>query len=302
MRVCLSQDTPSKLLNAYNKMEDFKNNFDKIKERLIESIPYMGNLKGKDWNKIEREYAKRLDCLQEGILVPKSLIDFVIASIHPKQDEIAQHYKQWICALNDMIDEAIGFSSKSQILTKQINKKITDLLTDIESIDTPNSDFKNILNELQVFNYLSECENIEVEQIEMKIESGKKIDYVVKVKSDKKRIGIEIMTMQGIRADKQDDDNSMNKFIIERIEKKYKDKVRDLTEIKELDNLLIFPIIEDQDGLEQFSLDISCEVSYPPHVPALKKGESGKCHFCLIPAKDYTTSKKDNEILSYMPA
>lgn len=282
-------------------MEDFKNNFDKIKECLIESIPNMGNLKGKDWKKIEREYAKRLDCLKEGILVSKSLIDFAIASMHPKQDATAQHYKQWICALNDMIDEAIEFSSKSQIL-KQINKKITDLLTDIENIDTPNSDFKNILNELLVFNYLSEYENIEVEQIEMKIESGKKIDYVVKVKSDKKRIGIEIMTMQGIRADRQDDDNSMNKFIIERIEKKYKDKVRDLTEITELDNLLIFPIIEDQDGLEQFSLDISCEVSYPPHVPALKKGESGKCHFCLIPAKDYTTSKKDNEILPYMPA
>lgn len=282
-------------------MEDFKNNFDKIKEYLIELIPYMGKLKGKDWNKIEREYSKRLDCLKEGILVPKSLIDFAIASIHPQQDEIAQHYKQWICALNDMIDESVGFSSKSQTLTKQIDKKITDLLTDIETIDDPNSNFKNILNELLVFNYLSEHENIEVEQIEMKIDSGKKIDYVVKVKSDKKKIGIEIMTIQGIRTDKQDDDDSMNEFIIERIEKKYKDKVRDLIEIKELDDLRIFPIIEDQDGLEQFSLDISCELSYLPHVPALNKDESGICHFCLIPAKEYTASKKNNDILLYMP-
>lgn len=286
--------------------EEFISNFDTIKAFLIKSIPYMRNIKAKEWDCIKKSYNKRLFLInkEDNItsfkpLVPKSLIDYAIGANHPSSNEVALHCKQWISALNRMIEKAIKYSSTSQEQAKQIHEKIMHLLTTIEANDDPNSDFKNTLNELLVYNYLYECENVEVKQIEMKIESGKSIDYVIQRKSDKKKIGLEVMTMQGINPEKQENDKEMTSFLIQRIKNKHKDKVKDAKEIKELDDLLIFPIIEDTKGLEKFSFDIQCDISVPIRATSFRKDENGEWNFYLYIASNYFRQVREGKVLQF---
>lgn len=283
-------------------MNEFEQNFGKIKQVLISLIPYMAHLHTKDWERMKKSYKKRLEILEEGIIPPKSVIDLAVAAIHPEQEHpCAQHYKCWLLGLNKAIEDAIAHSSHNEQIAKQIKEKIVTLLTTVEATTDLNSDFKNTLNELLVFNFLCNCENIEVIQIEKKLENGKSIDYVVRNKVDGKRIGYEVVTLQNINPEKQDDNESMKAFLNARLKQKYKDKTKELSEIEDLDDLCIFPIIEDQTGLEKFNYEIFSDISCPFHISILSKEEDDTYRVCLLSAQEYFKRRKEGTILPYMP-
>lgn len=286
-------------------MNEFEQNFDNIKQVLISLIPYLAHLCDKDWERIEKSSKKRMKILTEEGIPPKSVIDLAVAAIHPEQEHpCAQHYKCWLLGLNKVIEDAIAHSSHNEQIAKQIKGKIVTLLTTVEATADVNSDFKNTLNELLVFNFLCNCENIEVIQIEKRLKNGKSIDYVVRHKVDNKRIGYEVVTLQNINPAKQDDNESIKTFLNERLEQKYKDKTKGLLEIEDLDDLRIFPIMEDHIGLEMFDYNTFSEISCPIHVPALDKGKNGTAttyRLCLLSAQEYFEKRKEGAVLPYMP-
>lgn len=241
--------------------------------------------------------------MEEGAIVPKSVIDLTMIAMHPKQESpFAQHWKCWLLGLNKAIEEAIAHSSHDTQIAKQIEGKIVTLLTTVEAIDELNSDFKNTLNELLVFNFLCNCDNIEVIQIEKKLENGKCIDYVVRNKVDNRKIGYEIVTLQNINPEKQDDNESMTIFLNTRLKQKYENKIKGLSKIEDLDDLNIFPIIEDHNGLEKFDYDTYSKISCPFHVPALSKEEKATTYrLCLLSAQEYFKRRRERTASPYMP-
>ena len=283
-------------------MNEFEQNFNNIKQVLISLIPYMTHLRTRDWERIKKSYKKRLEMLKEGVIPPKSVIDLAVAAIHPDQEHpCAQHYKCWLLGLNKAIEDAIAYSSYNKQIAKQIEGKIVALLTTVEATTDLNSDFKNTLNELLVFNFLCNCENIEVVQIETKLENGKSIDYVVWHKVDNKRIGYEVVTLQNVNPEKQDDNESMKVFLNARLEQKYKDKTKELSEIEDLDDLRIFPIIEDQGGLEKFDYEIYSDISCTFYIPIFGREEDGTYKICLLSAQEYFKKCREGAVLPYMP-
>ena len=131
-----------------------------------------------------------------------------------------------------------------------------------------NSDFKNRLNELLAIDYFNQCDKVKIIEIEKKLANNKSIDLILR-NSSGKTIGVEILTLQNIDPQKQEDDESMSEFLLGRIKKKYDDKIKDLNEINDLDNLYILPIVEYADGLERFNFPTNMQYATPIMCPHL---------------------------------
>lgn len=156
---------------------------------------------------------------------------------------------------------------------EKLHKKIEDIIRNLFTTSDNdmfgrNSDFKNRLNELLAIDYFNQCDKVTIIEIEKKLANNKSIDLILR-NSSGKTIGVEILTLQNIHPQKQEDDKSMSEFILERIKRKYEDKTKQLMEIKDLEDLLIMPIVEYANGLERFNFPTNMQYATPIMCPHL---------------------------------
>lgn len=242
------------------------NNFEVLKSRLISTVPKMDILKPREWDKIKKLLKDRLSKLDKGEIITSSIfIDYVIHKIYNLKPN--DKYERWIDAFNDLVDRVLKDSDET------LHNKIEDIIRNLfttgdNDMFGGNSDFKNRLNELLAIDYFNQCDKVKIIEIEKKLANNKSIDLILR-NSSGKTIGVEILTLQKIDPQKQEDDESMSEFLLGRIKKKYDDKIKDLNEINDLDNLYILPIVEYADGLERFNFPTNMQYATPIMCPHL---------------------------------
>ena len=123
---------------------------------------------------------------------------------------------------------------------------------------------------------------------------NKSIDLILR-NSSGKTIGVEILTLQNIDPQKQEDDESMSEFLLGRIKKKYDDKIKDLNEINDLDNLYIMPIVEYADGLERFNFPTNMQ--YATHIMCSHLNNNGnKWEMIISNINQYLAMRREGKI------
>ena len=158
-----------------------------------------------------------------------------------------------------------------------------------------NSDFKNGINELLAIDYFNQCGDVRITEIEKPLYNGKSIDLVIKHNSGD-TIGVEMFTMQNIGTQRQKDNKSMSDFLFERINKKYYDKVTGLSQINELDNLLIMPIVEFSDGLENLKFGYPSQISTPIMCSHLNRDKDGEWEVVLSEINMYLETRRAGNV------
>lgn len=241
-------------------------NFEVIKSILINTVPKMDILEPRDWSRIQKLLIKRLSKSNKGQTITSStFIDIVIHKFSNTKPN--DEYVRWIDAFNNLVDRIL--KNTDEKLHKKIEDIIRNLFTTSDNdMFGRNSDFKNRLNELLAIDYFNQCDKVTIIEIEKKLANNKSIDLILR-NSSGKTIGVEILTLQNIHPQKQEDDKSMSEFILERIKRKYEDKTKQLMEIKDLEDLLIMPIVEYANGLERFNFPTNMQYATPIMCPHL---------------------------------
>lgn len=235
--------------------------FEVLKRSLISTVPKMDILKPREWDRIRKLLKDRLSKLAKGEIITSSIfIDYVIHKFY--NSKLNDKYERWIDAFNDLVDRVLKDSDET------LHNKIEDIIRNLfttgdNDMFGGNSDFKNRQNELLAIDYFNQCDKVKIIEIEKKLANNKSIDLILR-NSSGKTIGVEILTLQKIDPQKQEDDESMSEFLLGRIKKKYDDKIKDLNEINDLDNLYIMPIVEYAVGLERFNFPTNMQ--YATHI------------------------------------
>lgn len=258
------------------------------KELIPKSLDIM---KEKDWNNIKLKYTKRAErIMQNNECKYYCLFDYIVGTQHPTDKENIEQTRNMIKNISDEIDKACNKITSSAL--KKFEPKLYDIIKNMictmdENIESKNEDFKNRINELFAFNCLLECEKYELIDMERKLPNGKSVDFVFKHRETSQEILIEVVTMQYINPSNQDNDDSMNSFLKNRIKEKYNEKICNLEEIP---NIRILPFIEYHDGMEKFNISINRKkISFEPET--LYLDEKSKCH--IIKLSYYLKQRRD---------
>lgn len=270
-------------------MDNQKTTNAKLKQTIIQLAPSFENiLSDNDWNCVLQKYLNRINRIHEGfdnVISSSCLIDFIISST--SEDEKGLASRLTVKAINLEIEKALAYCKRQPKHTTKVKSIIKKTLTEMDDkIFNPNSAFKNWINELYVFNLLTEWKDYEIVDIERPIDNGKTCDFVCKNCKDEE-IWFEVVTLQRIDPLKHDDSATMNEFIINRIEDKYKAKTKDLLP-ENAPNLMILPIIEYVEGLERFDISLNSEISTEP-LSIMKNELDGVVYFEILPLNKYLT-------------
>ena len=267
-------------------------NFEVLKSRLISTVPKMDILKPREWNRIQKLLKDRLSKPNNDKIIKSSIfIEYVIhkcSNLEPNDK-----YDRWIEAFNNLVDRVLKDSDET------LHNKIEDIIRNLfttgdNDMFGKNSDFKNRLNELLAIDYINQSDGVSIIEIEKKLANKKSIDLILR-NSSGKTIGVEILTLQNIDPQKQEDDESMSEFLLGRIKKKYDDKIIDLNEINDLDNLYIMPIVEYADGLERFNFPTNMQ--YATHIMCPHLNNNGnKWEMRISNINQYLAMRREGKI------
>ena len=268
-------------------------NFEVLKSRLISTVPKMDILKPREWDKINKLLIDRLSKPNNCKIITSNIfIEYVV--IHKcSNSQPNDKYDRWIEAFNNLVDRVLKDSDKT------LHNKIEDIIRNLfttgdNDMFGGNSDFKNRLNELLAIDYFNQCDKVKIIEIEKKLANNKSIDLILR-NSSGKTIGVEILTLQKIDPQKQEDDESMSEFLLGRIKKKYDDKIKDLNEINDLDNLYIMPIVEYAVGLERFKFPTNMQ--YATHIMCSHLNNNGnKWEMIISNINQYLAMRREGKI------
>lgn len=247
-----------------------QNEFSVLKEFLTNTIPFISILSKKEWKKLNQSYARRYSAMKEFDTLNSSFfIDYAIGC-RCSDETFKESCIRFIEALNNEIEITMNFCNQHPQFRNQIVSIITQMfITGDVDPTSGNSDFKNRLNELIAFNYLTNSDNLDLVSIEEPLINGKSIDFYFHHRIDNINVGFEIFTLQNVDSSLQEDDESMTEFLNQRIKRKYDDKTEGLKSLGNIDNLFIMPIVEYKEGMENFNLHSSLEYSTPIMTSAL---------------------------------
>lgn len=238
-----------------------------IKNLIIHEIPFsLELLNKKDWTTISQKYsAKTEQVLRNQQLQSYCIIDYIIGTKHP--DVIfAEKCNSMVKTINGEINKALGFVKSNPKHKDIINNIIVNILTSMDvNIQSNNSDFKNWVNELFVFNKLTTNPAYTLIELERKLSTydnsnKKRVDYVFKHNETHKELLVDVVTFQRIDPSKHKTAKSFNTFINQRIQTKYDSKLGTSTNIS---RFRVLPIIEYQDGMEKFTIKVDMNISLP---------------------------------------
>lgn len=244
---------------------EYQEKIEKIKQTIFQFVPTFETLlSDNDWDKIIPNYLNRIDNIPEGldnVISSTCLIDLIICST--KENEIGVANRLTVRAINQEIEKALLYCEQHPHYTAKIKDVVKKTLTEMdEDVFNSNSAFKNWINELFVFNLLTEWDGYEIIDIERSLGNGKTCDFVCR-NCHGEEIWFEVVTLQRIDPSRQDDSATMNEFINNRIVDKYKAKTKDLLPVN-TPNLRILPVIEYVEGLERFDISLNSDISAEP--------------------------------------
>lgn len=248
----------------------------------------------KDWNKLRKRMIGRYSQPVENDTIFSSIfIEYIIGTL--STDPVIQRQnRRFVSSFNNLVKRVLKDSDKS--LHHKIKSKIKNIfITGDNDVQGGNSDFKNGINELLAIDYFNQCGDVRITEIEKPLYNGKSIDLVIKHNSGD-TIGVEMFTMQNIGTQRQKDNKSMSDFLFERINKKYYDKVTGLSQINELDNLLIMPIVEFSDGLENLKFGYPSQISTPIMCSHLNRDKDGEWEVVLSEINMYLETRRAGNV------
>lgn len=218
----------------------------------------------KELTKMGVKYAAKYKALcdsQQEIITSACFFDEFISSLGNGNQ--AKDFKEMVNGIGDVIKIAQkhAINNRNQSVFTKIKQTIKDMIVTMdESPLSNNSDYRNRLNELLVFNWLSECENIKVISIEKKLENGKSCDFECQHK-DGTIVLLEVLSINNLNVNKQDDSKTFSAFINSKVKDKFNDKTNRLSFIP---NIKIIPILEYTEGLENFKITVNDKFSLKP--------------------------------------
>lgn len=270
-------------------LTNLQNYFDVIWSELCKLIPEIEPLfSKKERAKIGIKYAAKYKALcvsQQEPITSNCFFDRFAASCG--KDSQADGFKDEVNGVANAIRSALKYASSnenSSVLTR-IRQIIKELIftMDINPLSN-NSDYRNRLNELLVFNRLNECENIRVTDVTYPLGNNKDCDFRC-INEDGTELLIEVMTIHNIDLSKQDNAETFSDFINQKVQEKYDYK---LTGAEQISNFRILPIIEFVDGLSDFSPILDPNISLPPQT-VIKNVIDGEREILLTPIEKLKT-------------
>lgn len=261
------------------------NNKEKVRETINKSMPVFENLlSNKDWNKVTNDYIKRANVIpNKNVTISSCLMDLIICSLG--ETEIAKANKETIIAINAEITKALAYCDKHPSLLNKVKDIIRKSIMEIDvGITTPNSAFKNWINELFVFNLLAGWDGYEIVDLERSLGSRNTCDFVCR-NSENEEIWFEVITLQRLIPSKQDNSTTMNEFINGRIKRKYQEKIEGIRP-EDLPNIRILPVVEYVAGLERFDISLKSDIATEPFA-IMKNSLDGVMCVELLPLNIY---------------
>ena len=150
-----------------------------------------------------------------------------------------------------------------------------------------NPDYRNRLNELLVFNWLCECENLTITDISYPLLNGRDC-YFRCIHKDGTELLIEVVSIQNIDLSEQDNANTFSEFINKKVEMKFTDKTRDLRDIP---NLKILPILDYVNGIVEFAPTLDTAISFPAFT-VVKNTIEGNNEILLTTINNLTSNRQ----------
>lgn len=247
-----------------NIINNLSHNFDKLWNDFVFIFPIATNIiSTKALLKFKDNYITKYTNLSESnasIVASNCLFDRFIASL--SSDILAKQFMFEVNGIVSVVNKALEFSKENDMLQSGLKEIIKNLILTIDSNPkSMNNDYRNRLNEILVFNRLSECENINVSFIEKKLENGKTCDFECEHK-DGTTILIEVLSINNLNVSKQDNSQTFGDFISKKVENKFLDKTKGLLT---LPNIKIIPILEYTESLENFKIKLNYEFSSQPY-------------------------------------
>ena len=270
-------------------LTSLQNYFDVIWSELCKLIPEIEPLfSKKERAKIGIKYAAKYKALcdsQQEPITSNCFFDRFAASCG--KDSQADGFKDEVNGVANAIRSALkyaSFNESSSVLTeiRQIVKGL--IITMDEEPSSNNSDYRNRLNELLVFNWLNECENIRLTDVAYPLGNNNDCDFRC-IHEDGTELLIEVMTIHNIDLSKQDNSETFSDFINQKVQKKYNDKLKGEAQIN---NFRILPIIEFVDGLSDFAPILDSKIALPPQT-VIKNVIDGEREMLLTPIEKLKT-------------
>lgn len=280
---------------------NYDNEFNKLKDVIIQEVPSSSVLSNKKWSEIKKKYKDRLRLISDSPKHPDYQSDCFLDYIICGREEKRRGREDSNCKTVEAYNNLIAYIQMDSIYGRykhKIDEKIQKIFTIDIDPNQKQTSFKNTLNELNFLKFLLDCSIVEDISIEEKCLGSKYCDYVIRLKNSEKRIGLEIETVQFFNAEKSKSTEGIEKFLENRAEVKWNKKLANLKEIPELDEFKIVLFVEDNPTMgkvafpEQFNenmIVVSTECYYYKgwklrvvdtlnHIKRLKKDEN---HFFI---------------------
>ena len=246
-----------------NNIEDLQYNFDILWKEFTTLFPIANDvIKKKELSIFRNGFLKKYKGICDSntnIITSSCLLERFICTFNSAQ--LAKDFKNEVDSISSAIKEALSKSVSEEILTKAIKEIVKNMILTIDANPTSkNNDYRNRLNEILVYNWLSESENITVSFIERDLGNGNSCDFECQ-HVDGSTLLFEVYSINNLQVEKQDDSKTFSDFINQKVQKKYEAKTQNLST---LPNLKIIPILEYTEGLETFTIIVDDKLATPP--------------------------------------
>jgi hypothetical protein len=247
-----------------NNIENLQSNFDMLWKEFTILFPIANDvIKNKELSKFRNSFIQKYKGICDSntnIITSSCLLERFICTFNSAQQAV--NFKSEVACIASAIDKALRLSSTDKTLNNKIKDIVKNMIITYDANpSSENNDYRNRLNEILIYNWLSECENIKVSFIEKDLGNGKKCDFVCQHIDDGSILLFDVKSINNLKIEKQDDSKTFSDFINQKVKEKFEEKTQD---ISTLPNLKIIPILEYTEGLESFRITVDNEIATPP--------------------------------------
>lgn len=266
-----------------------KSDFNKLWNELINAIPELENLFNyKEIKKIGVKYSAKYVALcyaKQDSVTSSCLLDTLLSS--KSNETIAKDFIDELNGIAIVVGTVLKNASSNPnkaVLTK-IQQIIKEMVVTMDTDpNSTNSDYRNRLHELLVYNWLCDCENISVIEVASALGNNKDADFKC-LHNNGDEFLVEVVSINNIDLSKQDDEETFSSFIGKKVQDKYDSKMKRAS-IKT--HLFVLPIINYEEGLIDFLPNVDSKISFPPFT-VVKNIDSNKTEILLMPIENLKT-------------
>ena len=269
--------------NQINNYKNLQNNFDALWEKFVAIFPIAEKvIKKNECAKFRKRFAEKYKNLCDSnvdVIASSCLLERFICTFNSTQQ--AKDFKCEVTGIASAIERALTYSKDEEIKNK-IKDIVKSLILTIDvNPSSNNNDYRNRVNEILIYNWLSESGNITVSFIERDLGNGNSCDFECQ-HVDGSTLLFEVCSINNLKIEKQDDSKTFSDFINQRVKGKFEKKTRN---ISTLPNFKIIPILEYTEGLESFRITVDNEIATPP-LTVVKNTIDGVDNIYLSPLEE----------------